>query len=79
MPGSGGGSSSFLVVAQREQAMLRVYSIPGHALVHSCSTGEGVAVVGLAGDPCGGALLVCDKASKACFALPWPLEGMQCH
>ena len=37
---------------------------------------QGAAVCGLAGDPAGSALVVCDAASGAALVLAWPLPGM---
>jgi hypothetical protein len=36
----------------------------------------GMQVMGLAADPSGTALAVCDGVSKAVHVLPWPLPGM---
>jgi hypothetical protein len=52
-----------------------VLSLPDRRLVHT-HTLEGMVVTGLAADPSGTALAVCDAASKAIHVLPWPLPGM---
>jgi len=52
-----------------------VLSLPGLALVHTHRL-EGFAVVGLAADPWGTALAVCDDASNSTHVLAWPLPGM---
>jgi len=54
---------------------LRVLSLPGLALVHTHRL-EGMQVWGLAADPCGTALAVCDYASQSTHVLAWPLPGM---
>jgi len=54
---------------------LRVLSLPGLALVHTHRL-EGMKVWGLAADPCGMALAVCDLASQSTHVLAWPLPGM---
>lgn len=50
-------------------------SLPGLALVHE-HTLDGMRVTGLAADPWGGALVVCDAASTSLHVLAWPLAGM---
>jgi len=54
---------------------LRVLSLPGLALVHTHRL-EGMQVCGLAADPWGAALAVCDDASESTHVLAWPLPGM---
>jgi hypothetical protein len=58
----------------REPTLL-VLSLPDRRLVYT-HTLEGMEVSGLAADPSGTALAVCDTASKAIHVLPWPLPGM---
>jgi hypothetical protein len=52
-----------------------VLSLPDRRLVQTYKL-EGMKVMGLAADPSGTALAVCDAASKAIHVLPWPLFGM---
>lgn len=63
-----------LVVGEMSGPGLRVLSLPGLALVHAGAL-EGARIVGLAGDPAGSALVVCDYAAQAVRVLPWPLAG----
>jgi hypothetical protein len=65
----------YLVVGTYRQPTLRVLSLPNRRLVHT-HTLEGMEVMGLAADPSGTALAVCDARSKAIHVLPWPLPGM---
>jgi hypothetical protein len=53
-----------------------VLSLPDRRLVHTHEL-KGMGVMGLAADPSGTALAVCDAASKAIHVLPWPLPGME--
>lgn len=49
---------------------------PGAFMYTVHSAGAGVAVVGLAGDPAGGALVVCDSSLGGTIrVLPWPLSA----
>ena len=50
-------------------------SLPGLALVHTHRL-EGMQVTGLAADPLGGAVVVCDRESGATHIIAWPLPGM---
>lgn len=56
--------------------VLRVLALPDHALVHEHCLEPGVLIGGLAADPIGSALAVCDASSGAILVLPWPLPGM---
>ena len=75
VPPGPGRRAAHLVVGAFNQPELRVLSLPGLALVHS-HTLEGMRVTGLAADPAGVALVVCDRASKSIHVLAWPLPGM---
>ena len=75
VPPAPGKRISHLVVGTGESSELLVLSLPGHTLVHTHSL-EGMEVTGLAADPWGGALAVCDDKSKSCHVLAWPLPGM---
>ena len=66
---------SYLVVGTGESSELLVLSLPSLALVHTHRL-EGMKVLGLAADPWGGALAVCDAASQFLHVLTWPLPGM---
>jgi hypothetical protein len=74
MPPTPGRHISYLVVGTLGRPTLRVLSLPDRRLVHT-HTLEGMKVMGLATDPSGTALAVCDAASKAIHVLPWPLPG----
>ncbi len=75
MPPAPGLRTSYLVMGTLDSPTLIVLSLPDRRLVHT-HTLEGMQVVGLAADPSGTALAVCDYSSKAVHALPWPLPGM---
>jgi hypothetical protein len=66
---------SYLVVGTASTPTLRVLPLSDRSLVHM-HTLEGIKVVGLAADPSGTALAVCDIVSEAVHVLPWPLPGM---
>jgi hypothetical protein len=70
-----GQHTSYLVVGKRFTPTLLVLSLPDYRLVHT-HTLEEMKVVGLAADPSGTALAVCDSASNAVHVLLWPLPGM---
>jgi hypothetical protein len=67
--------TSYLVVGTMDKPTLRVLSLPDRRLAHT-HTLEGIRVMGLAADPSGTVLAVCDAASEAIHVLPWPLPGM---
>jgi hypothetical protein len=75
MPSAPGQHTSYLVVGTCYSPTLLVLSLPDRRLVHT-HTLEGMKVAGLAADPSGTALAVCDYTSKAIHVLPWPLPGM---
>ena len=75
VPPAPGKMVSHLVVGTEESPELIVLSLPSLALVHTHWL-EGMQVTGLASDPWGGALAVCDSASQALHVLAWPLPGM---
>jgi hypothetical protein len=75
MPPAPSQHNSYLVVGTFKNPTLLVLSLPDCSLVHT-HTLERVEVVGLAAEPSGTALAVCDAASKALHVLPWPLPGM---
>jgi DNA-binding beta-propeller fold protein YncE len=75
MPPTPGRHTSYLVVGTYGKPTLRVLSLPDRRLVHT-HTLEGILLTGLAADPSGTALAVCDAASNAVHVLPWPLPGM---
>jgi hypothetical protein len=72
---SSGLRTSYLVVGTYCSSTLRVLSLPDRRLVQTYEL-EGMKVMGLAADPSGTALAVCDAASKAIHVLPWPLFSM---
>ena len=75
IPPAAGKTVSHLVVGAESSPELRVLSLPGLVLEHTHRL-EGMRVIGLAADPWGGALAVCDAASQAVHVLAWPLPGM---
>ena len=75
VPPAPGQRTSYLVVGTQDFPTQRVLSLPDRRLVHTHKL-EGMMVVGLAADPSGTALAVCDNASNAIHVLPWPLPGM---
>ena len=75
VPPAPGKRVSHLVVGVAFSSTLLVLSLPGLSLVHTHSL-EGMQVMGLAADPWGGALAVCDAASETLHVLAWPLPGM---
>jgi hypothetical protein len=75
MPPDPGRRSSYLVVATLGRPTLLVLSLPDRRLIHT-HTLESIQVSGLAADPSGAALTVCDSASECVRVLLWPLPGM---
>ena len=75
VPPAPGKTTSHLVVGTGNLSELLVISLPGLALVHTHCL-EGMEVTGLAADPWGGALAVCDRLSQSLHVLAWPLPGM---
>lgn len=75
VPPAPGKKKSHLVVSATLSSELRVLSLPDRVLVHTHKL-DGIQVNGLAADPWGGVLAVCDKASNALHVLAWPLPGM---
>ena len=75
VPPAPGKRVSNLVVTAFGTPELRVFSLPDLALVHT-HTLDGMRVVGLAADPWGESLAVCDVVSQALHVLAWPLPGM---
>jgi hypothetical protein len=78
MPPARGRSTSYLIVGHSTHPTLHVFSLPDRRLVHT-HTLTGMYIRGLAADPSGTALAVCDYASKAVHVIPWPLPGMPAH
>ena len=79
MPVSDGARMPFLIVGECDSDTLRVFSLPLITLVHT-HTFPGFEIEGLAADPSGTALAVCDRASGAVYVVPWPLPGHDlCH
>jgi hypothetical protein len=77
MPPARGLCTSYLVVGMggSDSPNIRVLSLPDRRLFHTHEL-VGMHVVGLAADPSGTALAVCDAASLALHVLLWPLPGM---
>ena len=75
VPPARGKLVSHLVVGSKLSAELLVLALPGLELVHTHRL-KGVGVLGLAADPWGEALAVCDANFKTISVLSWPLPGM---
>ena len=75
MPAAHGSGSSHLIVGTCDGPQLRVLSLPDLVLVHT-HTLEGMGITGLAADPNGEAIAVCDTETNAIHVLAWPLAGM---
>jgi hypothetical protein len=75
VPPAPGQRTSYLVVGTFYSPTLRVLSLPDRRLVHTHEL-DGMQVMGLAADPSGTALAVCDRSSEAIHVLPWPLPGI---
>lgn len=79
IPPDHGRIRSHLVVGCKGREVLHVVSLPEHRLIHTHRL-EGFAVVGLAGDPLDGSVIVvCDgkrDPGGGAHVLPWPLPGM---
>jgi hypothetical protein len=75
VPPASGDSASFLVVGTFGTPTLLVLSLPDHRFIHTHEL-SGFQVTGLAADPHGTSLAVCDRVTTAVHVLPWPLSGM---
>lgn len=75
VPPAPGKRVAHLVVGTGDKPKLRVIALPGLALVYTHIL-EGMRVTGLAADPLGGALAVCDRLCGTVHVLAWPLPGM---
>jgi hypothetical protein len=64
-----------LVVGTVDDSEVFIFALPDRRLVHR-HTLRGIMVSGLAADPTGTALAVCDSAAKGVHVLAWPLPGM---
>lgn len=69
--------SSVLVAGAAGRSVLQIIAPgPGKPRVVHTHRLDGVQVMGLAADPSGTALIVCDRASRSVLVMPWPLPGM---
>jgi len=75
MPAPPGKRTAHLIVGTHGTSELRVLSLPSLALVHT-HTLEGMKLRGLAADPWGAVLAVCDGVSSSVHVMAWPLPGM---
>ena len=75
VPPATGKMVSHLVVGHAWSSELLVLSLPSLALVHTHIL-KGMQIGGLAADPTGDALAVCDGALNFLHVLAWPLPGM---
>lgn len=73
--GSIQGPPAQLVVGSIGSPALHVFSLPDCSLLGTFRL-EGMHPVGLAGDPAGGALAICDSASGSIHVFPWPMSGL---
>ena len=76
MPPAPGKNVSHLIVGTISSKTLRVLALPDLTLVHTHKL-KGLKVLGLAADPRGRALAVCDEKTSIVVVLPWPLPGMR--
>lgn len=79
VPPAPGKRLSHLVVGIADRARVCVIALPAHTLVCEVEElrspgGPAIVVQGLAADPFGSSLVVCD--SQWAHVLPWPLPGM---
>jgi hypothetical protein len=78
MPPVVGRSTAFLLIGMLDSSTVHVLSLPSCTLVHS-HVFPGMEIEGLAADPTGTALAICDRSethSSAVHVVGWPLEGM---
>lgn len=77
-PGAAATGGPFLLVGSCGLPVIQVISLapPGPPRVVHTHTLTDVMVMGLAADPDGTALVVCDRATRGVCVLPWPLPGM---
>lgn len=75
MPAAHCQGLSYLIVGTCDGPQLCVLSLPDLVLVHT-HTLEGMEITGLAADPNGKAIAVCDTETNAIHVLAWPLAGM---
>lgn len=85
VPPSSGRRVSHLVVGTNNSPVLRILALPRLFLVHehtltsasaASDVWDVVSVLGLAADPLGKAIAVCDGSSDTVGILAWPLPGM---
>jgi hypothetical protein len=74
--GSSESSASYLIVAECATPNVLVLEIPSHQLVHQHSF-TGMSIRGIAAEPSGEALALCDDESGQVHLVTWPLPGMQ--
>jgi hypothetical protein len=75
VPPAPGKSASYLIVGGATEPDIVVLALPSHDLVHTHSF-PGMQIRGLAADPSGTAIAVCNDADSVVEIIPWPLPGM---
>jgi hypothetical protein len=75
VPPVSGRRTSYLVVGTVTQPTILVFALPSRRLIHRHAL-DSMGVRGLAAEPSGEALAVCDDYAKCVHVLPWPLPGM---
>ena len=75
MPAAPGKETSHLIVIAYTTPLIRVLELPGLTLVHEHVL-EDAQLIGLAADPWGAALAVCDGTTNSIVVMAWPLPGM---
>jgi hypothetical protein len=81
MPAAPGKRNSYLVVGTSNRPELKILSLPDRRLFCTVNLQDAlgldtVKVLGLAADPGGCALAMCDEEATAVRVVPWPLPGM---
>jgi DNA-binding beta-propeller fold protein YncE len=64
---------SCLVIGTYCRSVIHVFELPSHDKLYSYTL-TGIDVIGLAADPHGSAIIVCDNNTEATLALEWPLS-----
>jgi hypothetical protein len=75
MPPAPGKLRSHLLIGTWGTSELLVVALPKYTHVHTHKL-QGMSVSGIAADPCGTALAVCDRNGFKTRVLSWPIDGM---
>jgi hypothetical protein len=73
IPHAPGRRASYLIICSSTKVV--VLSLPSHDVVHVYCFSD-LRIRGLAADPSGTAIAVCDDAERVVRIIPWPLPGM---